>query len=116
MDSILHTEPLFLTRLRATSTSTASLQAHLPPLHFPLSTVHAVFGSRRSSASVVAASGTLTANSVSVCYLYLIHSISIIEFLLNVWMHFFVNLAEINAIFITDLESKHFGKSSRLHA
>ncbi|KAK8491701.1 hypothetical protein V6N12_047578 [Hibiscus sabdariffa] len=83
-------------------------------LHFPLSTVHAGFGSRRSSASVVAASGTLTGNSVSVCFL--IHSISIIEFLLNVWMHIFVNLAEINTNFTTDLESKHLGKSSHLHA
>ncbi|GMI86465.1 CBS domain containing protein 1, CYSTATHIONE [BETA]-SYNTHASE DOMAIN-CONTAINING PROTEIN 2 [Hibiscus trionum] len=73
MDSILHTESLSLTRLRAASTSTASLH-HMPcqlifrPVHAllsPLSTVNAGFGSRRSYASVVAASGTLTANSVS---------------------------------------------------
>ncbi|XP_012469567.1 CBS domain-containing protein CBSX1, chloroplastic isoform X2 [Gossypium raimondii] len=73
MDTILHTEPLSLTRLRATSNSTASIH-HMPcqlifrPFHrlsFPLSTVNAGSSSRRSSAFVVAASGTLTANSVS---------------------------------------------------
>ncbi|KAE8707049.1 CBS domain-containing protein CBSX1 [Hibiscus syriacus] len=73
MVSILRTESLSLTRLRATSTSTVSI--HLMPcqlvfrpahaLLFPLSAVSAGFGSLRSSASVVAASGTLTANSVS---------------------------------------------------
>ncbi|XP_016719100.1 CBS domain-containing protein CBSX1, chloroplastic isoform X1 [Gossypium hirsutum] len=73
MDTILHTEPLSLTRLRATSNSSASIH-HMPcqlifrPFHrlsFPLSTVNAGSSSRRSSAFVVAASGTLTANSVS---------------------------------------------------
>ncbi|XP_022740126.1 CBS domain-containing protein CBSX1, chloroplastic-like [Durio zibethinus] len=73
MDAVLHTESLSLTRLRATSTSTASI-LHIPcqlifcpvqRLLFPLSTVTAGSGSRRSSASIVAASGTLTANSVS---------------------------------------------------
>ncbi|XP_038994884.1 CBS domain-containing protein CBSX1, chloroplastic-like isoform X2 [Hibiscus syriacus] len=73
MDSILRTKSLSLTRLRATSTSTVSIH-HMPcqlvfrPAHallFPLSTVSAGFGSRRSFASVVAASDTLTANSVS---------------------------------------------------
>ncbi|KAH1113527.1 hypothetical protein J1N35_006905 [Gossypium stocksii] len=73
MDTILHTKPLSLTRLRATSNSTASIH-HMPcqlvfrPFHrlsFPLSTVNAGSSSRRSSAFVVAASGTLTANSVS---------------------------------------------------
>ncbi|TYG75413.1 hypothetical protein ES288_D03G029000v1 [Gossypium darwinii] len=73
MDTILHTEPLSLTRLRATSNSTASIH-HMPcqlifrPFHrlsFPLSTVNAGSSSRRSSAFVVAACGTLTANSVS---------------------------------------------------
>ncbi|KAK8716667.1 hypothetical protein V6N13_043972 [Hibiscus sabdariffa] len=73
MDSILHIESLSLTRLRATSTSTASIH-HMPcqlvfsPVHrplFPLYTLNVGFGSRRSSTSVVAASGSLTANSVS---------------------------------------------------
>ncbi|XP_022775169.1 CBS domain-containing protein CBSX1, chloroplastic-like [Durio zibethinus] len=73
MDSVLHTESFSFTRLRATSTSTASIH-HMPcqlifsPVHrllFPLSTVSAGAGFRRSSASVVASSGTLTANSVS---------------------------------------------------
>ncbi|XP_016720127.1 CBS domain-containing protein CBSX1, chloroplastic isoform X2 [Gossypium hirsutum] len=73
MDTILHTEPLSLTRLRATSNSTASIH-HMPcqlifrPFHrlsFPLSTVNAGSSSRRSSTFVVAACGTLTANSVS---------------------------------------------------
>ncbi|XWS41877.1 hypothetical protein CRYUN_Cryun17cG0120200 [Craigia yunnanensis] len=75
MESILHTESVSLTRLRSTfiSTSTASIH-HMPchlifrPVHrllFPLSTISAGAGSRRSFASVVTASDTLTANSVS---------------------------------------------------
>ncbi|XVE87086.1 hypothetical protein DITRI_Ditri18aG0088100 [Diplodiscus trichospermus] len=73
MDSILHTEAVSFTRLRATSTSAAPIH-HMPcqllvrpvqRLLFPLSSVTAGAGSRRSSASVVAAGGTLTANSVS---------------------------------------------------
>ncbi|XWS29800.1 hypothetical protein CRYUN_Cryun24cG0061600 [Craigia yunnanensis] len=73
MDSILHTESVSLIRLRTTSTSTASIH-HMPcqlifrpvnRLLFPLSTVTAGAVSHRSSASVVASSGTLTANSVS---------------------------------------------------
>ncbi|KAA3457456.1 CBS domain-containing protein CBSX1, chloroplastic-like isoform X3 [Gossypium australe] len=73
MDTILHTEPLSLTRLHATSNSAASIhpmpcQLIFRPFHrlsFPLSTVNAGSSSRRSSAFVFAASGTLTANSVS---------------------------------------------------
>ncbi|XVF15516.1 hypothetical protein REPUB_Repub09cG0160600 [Reevesia pubescens] len=73
METVLHSESVSLTRLRATSTYTPSIY-HIPcqlifrPVHrllFPLSTVTTGFGSRRSSASVVVASGTLTANSVS---------------------------------------------------
>ncbi|XVF61212.1 hypothetical protein PTKIN_Ptkin08bG0112000 [Pterospermum kingtungense] len=73
MDSILHIESVSLTRLSSTSTSTASIH-HMPcqlilrPLHCRLSsfsTVTVGVASRRSSSSVVAASGTLTANSVA---------------------------------------------------
>ncbi|KAK6237667.1 hypothetical protein QUC31_003136 [Theobroma cacao] len=75
MDSILHTESLSLTRLRAASTSTSTATIHhmpcqliFPPVHrllLPISAVTAGSGSRRASTSVVAANGTLTANSVS---------------------------------------------------
>ncbi|EOX91501.1 Cystathionine beta-synthase family protein isoform 3 [Theobroma cacao] len=75
MDSILHTESLSLTRLRAASTSTSTATIHhMPcqlifrPVHrllLPISAVTAGSGSRRASTSVVAANGTLTANSVS---------------------------------------------------